>query len=209
MSSLQAYYGLTTPPKKSPVVEGRDLAAYRTNCLDDELVLTKPPLSDPLPSRHRKTRSLVHEFPTEVGETTGGKAIVEATENNEFEKSIRRRQKNDSIPSLCSPDLLLEDNSSGFPGRKGKSLAMRPKMGSRTDTDMSHLNAVPDGDYSIINGFISVRKSSSTSNLQDSENSSFVWPTSKWTLKPEVLARPLFDALPKPTTAKKNKTALD
>ncbi|KAG6483917.1 uncharacterized protein LOC122016115 [Zingiber officinale] len=209
MSSLQAYYGLATPPKKSPVVEGRDLAAYRRNCLADDLVLTKPPLSDPIPSRHRKTRSLVNEIPMEVGETTGSKAVIEATENNEIEKSIRRRQKNDSIPSLCSPDLLLEDNSSGFQGRKGKSLAMRPKLGSRTDTDMSHSNAVPDGESSIVNGLISVRKSSSTSDLQNSESSSFVWPTSKWTLKPEVLAWPLFDALPKPTTAKKNKAALD
>ncbi|THU54955.1 hypothetical protein C4D60_Mb11t01510 [Musa balbisiana] len=175
-------------------------------------------LQIPLPGRHPpSTRStngsaangLVNGFSPENGKTAQEKTILDAAENNEIEKAVRRRQKNDSVPYLGTPELLLEDNNSGFLGRRGKGLSMRPKLGSRTDVDMVHPNAAPNGESFETNGSVFVRKSSSTSSLQESENSSSIWPTSKWTLNPEVLARPLFDGLPKPINVWKNKAALD
>ncbi|CAL9782178.1 unnamed protein product [Musa acuminata subsp. burmannicoides] len=208
MSSLQAYYGLT-PPKKGADTAETEMAVYRKGCcLADEL--KEPPFSDPLPGRHRKSICLANGFPPGNGEITKGKNILETAENNESEKPIRRRQKNDASPSLGATELLLEDNSSDLISvRKGKSLAMRPKLGSRTDMDMGHPKASPHGDSVMADGFVSVRKSSSTSSLQDSENHSSIWLTSKWTLNPELLARPLFDGLPKPLIVWKNKAALD
>ncbi|PKI36685.1 hypothetical protein CRG98_042915 [Punica granatum] len=64
----------------------------------------------------------------------------------------------------------------------------------------------------------SVRKSSSTSNLQDQETSSLssIWPTPRWSMKPDLqslstaaITRPIFDGLPKPLTTRRNKAALD
>ncbi|KAE9445270.1 hypothetical protein C3L33_22832, partial [Rhododendron williamsianum] len=65
-----------------------------------------------------------------------------------------------------------------------------------------------------------VRKSSSTSSLQDQENglssSSSIWAPPKWNLKSDLQAlstaaitRPIFDGLPKPMTGRRNKAALD
>ncbi|RWW72439.1 hypothetical protein BHE74_00019753 [Ensete ventricosum] len=124
-------------------------------------------------------------------------------------ESVKKIVINDASASLGTTELLLEDNSSDFPARKGKGLAMRPKLGSHTDVDMGHPKASPHGDCVMTDGFVSVRKSSSTSSLQDSENHSSIWLTSKWTLNPELLARPLFDGLPKPIIVRKNKAALD
>ncbi|KAJ8510731.1 hypothetical protein OPV22_001165 [Ensete ventricosum] len=200
MSSLQAYYGIT-PPEKGADTAGAEMAVYKKGCyLVDEP--KEPPFSDPLPGRHRKSISLANGFPPGNGEITKGKIILETAEDNESEKPIRRRQKNDASASLGTTELLLEDNSSDFPARKGKGLAMRPKLGSHTDVDMGHPKASPHGDCVMTDGFVSVRKSSSTSSLQDSENHSSIWLTSKWTLNPELLARPLFDGLPKPIIIK-------
>ncbi|WOL16871.1 hypothetical protein Cni_G25659 [Canna indica] len=195
MSNLQAYYGLAPLPN-SPVLEGTEMPVHRSNGrrLDDEFLPTEPP----------------NGFSQKNGGITKVKANLETAEGNEIEKSIRRRQKNDVNLSFGTPEMLLkEDNSNGFSGSKGKSLAVRPKSGSRTDTDMVYQNAISNGDSSLTDGFVSVRKSSSTSSLQESENSSSTWLTSKWSLKPEVLAKPLFDGLPKPITAWMNKAALD
>ncbi|RWW09492.1 hypothetical protein GW17_00027014 [Ensete ventricosum] len=210
MNNLRSYYGLTQF-KKDPVLEGTEMAVYRTSdcCWDDELLPTEAPFFYSLLGRHQKSRSLVNGFSPENGKTAQEKTILDTAENNEIEKSVRRRQKNDAVPSLGTPELLLEDNDSGFSGRKGKGLSMRPKLGSRSDVDMVHPNATPNGDSFMTNGSVFVRKSSSTSSLQDSENSSYIWPTSKWTLNPEALARPLFDGLPKPINVWKNKAALD
>ncbi|KAF6146578.1 hypothetical protein GIB67_008864 [Kingdonia uniflora] len=94
-------------------------------------------------------------------------------------------------------------------------------MSLTSDTDSGWSNSIPLGilDSVMADGFSKVRKSSSTSNLQDQENndsSSSIWPTSKWSLKPELqalsassLTRPIFDGLPKPITGRRNKAALD
>ena len=51
---------------------------------------------------------------------------------------------------------------------------------------------------------------------QDTSGSSSIWPTSMWSLKPDLQAlssaaigKPIFDGLPKPITGRKNKAALD
>ncbi|KAM7272008.1 hypothetical protein ACFE04_031222 [Oxalis oulophora] len=130
------------------------------------------------------------------------------------------------LPGRHPPSPCLSSSSdnpgggSGFSTITGRGLALRNKAASKTDLtadgDMPVQLGV--GDPNLLDGFISVRKSSSTSSLQEQESSSngSVWPTSKWSLKTDLqalstsaIARPIFDALPKPITGRKNKAALD
>ncbi|PQQ07962.1 Peptidoglycan-binding lysin domain [Prunus yedoensis var. nudiflora] len=105
----------------------------------------------------------------------------------------------------------------------GQCLALRPKAANRTalgtDVEAGGMNPIPVGlgDSFITDGLSGVRKSSSTSNLQDHDSSSsaFIWSTSKWSLKPDLQAfstaairKPIFDGLPKPITGRR-KAALD
>ncbi|XP_008802867.1 uncharacterized protein LOC103716594 [Phoenix dactylifera] len=211
MSSLQGYYRLTRP-RSGPTPEGSEVAVYKTRrflCLENEQLPGESPISDPIHSWNQRTGSVANGFSSENGEVVEDK-IVEAVDNSDAERSIRRRQKSDALPSQQMPELFLEDSSGGFAGRAAKGLAVRPKSGSRTDMDMGRGNGVSFGDSSMAGGFSAVRKSSSTSNLQDADSSSSIWSTSKWTLKPEALARPLFDGLPKPIAAwRNNKAARD
>ncbi|CAL9079822.1 lysM domain containing protein [Musa troglodytarum] len=202
MSRLQGYYGLGHT-KRGPVLGGEDMPLYGTRkcCFDDELLYKKSPTSDPPPSRHRKSRSLMNGFSLENGDL----AVFEAGENSDIERSIRRRQKTDA------PELFLQDSNGGFSGRTGKGIAPRPKSGYRIDTDVGRSSALPNGDYVKNEGLASVRKSSSASCLQsqDFDNVSSMWPMSKWSLKSDVLARPIFDGLPKSMTVRRNKAARD
>ncbi|XP_072963708.1 uncharacterized protein [Typha angustifolia] len=211
MSRLQGYYGLT-PPKRGQKFEGTEMAVYkvgRSLCLEDDALPRKAPNSEPPPSRHRKSRSLVNGFYIENGDIIEDRAISEVADNSDTERSIRRRQKVDASPVRGSTEMLLrEENSGGFSGRTGKGLALRPKSGSRTDADTSKPNLIPNGNSLLLDTLLTVRKSSSTSNLQDSDSSSSIWSTSKWSLNPDALGRPIFDGLPKPLTARR-KAALD
>ncbi|KAJ6839411.1 uncharacterized protein M6B38_314735 [Iris pallida] len=203
MSTLQGYYGLT-PPKTGPVIEGTEMAVYKTGrvlCMEDGLLPRESPASDPGFSRHRKSRSLVS---LENGDMVA--EIVAAGDGTEADKSVRRRQKGEVDTSVRTPEILLkEDIGGGFSGRTGKGLALRPKIGFRTDMDAGRQNSIPVTD-SLVSDFVSVRKSSSTSNLVDSESSSSsIWPTGKWS---DAIARPIFDGLPKPMTGRR-KAALD
>ncbi|KAF8398720.1 hypothetical protein HHK36_014577 [Tetracentron sinense] len=220
MSTLQGYYGLKTPNHKS-AEEGTEMAVYRTDrarYLEDEELPRSLSVSDPPPSRHRKSRSLVNGFLPENGELAEDMPVAEAGEveaDKSGEKSVRRRQKVEAGSSSRTPERLLKDdnsNGSGFLAMIGKGLALRPKSASRTslaaDADSWWLNPIPVGlgDSLIADGFAGVRKSSSTSNLQeqDHNSSSSLWPTSKWSLRPDVQA-----GLPKPITGRRNKAALD
>ncbi|KAF9624039.1 hypothetical protein IFM89_007737 [Coptis chinensis] len=129
------------------------------------------------------------------------------------------RQKADTdIGSHTLNMPLMEDNGggSGFSSITGKGLALRPKSSSRIAL-AADADAVPVGlgDSVVTSLFDGVRKSSSTSNLQDQEsNGSSIWMASKWSLKPDLqaaasLARPIFDGLPKPMTGRRSKAALD
>jgi len=141
------------------------------------------------------------------------------------DKLVQRRQKSVADFSRIPELILREDNSSngGLPSRTGKGLALRQKAGSRTplpiDSDSSGLVPVPMsmGDDVQTDCSSGVKKSSSTSCLQDQDNcSSSIWPSKMWNLKPDLQAlstaaikKPIFDGLPKPLTGRRNKAALD
>ncbi|OVA12096.1 hypothetical protein BVC80_1771g17 [Macleaya cordata] len=175
------------------------------------------------PSRHRKSRSLVNSILTEntnLAEDVPVSEVGDGESEKSNEKSVRRRQKTDADNSPRTPAMLLKvDNSggSGFSATAGKGLALRPKSTNRlapvSDSDSGWLKpiSVGIGDSLLVNGFGGVRKSSSTSNLQEQDNigSSFIWATSKWNLPTAAINRPIFDGLPKPVTGRRNKAALD
>lgn len=205
MSTLQGYYGLT-PPKRGPLAEGTEMAVYKTGRtlqMEDEQHARESPATDPGFSHHRKSRSLVS-----LENAERASEDKEAGDSNEADRSIRRRQKADNDPSQLTPESLMkQDGGVGFLGRIRKGLALRPKLGNRTDMDASRQNSSPLGDF-FNDVLTSMRKSSSTSNLQESENASSMWPTGRWSLKADGIARPIFDGLPKPMTARR-KTATD
>lgn len=203
MSSLQGYYGLV-PPKRRPRTEGTEMAVYRTGRtlqMEDEPYTRESPATDPGFSRHRKSRSLVSLVNAERAYED-----KETGDSNDADGSMRRRQKADNDSSLQTPEILMkEDSGGGFLGRIGNGgLALRPKLGSRMDVDASRQGSSSTGEF-ISDVFVSVRKSSSASSLQESENAFSMWPTSKWT---DGIARPILDGLPKPLTVRK-KTAVD
>ncbi|OVA05745.1 Peptidoglycan-binding lysin domain [Macleaya cordata] len=132
------------------------------------------------------------------------------------------------LPGRHPPSASLSNGlgtPGGFSAVTGRGLALRPKSVSRNlmaaDSDISWLNPIPVGlgDSLMTDGFVAVRKSSSTSNLQDQDNngSASIWPTTRWSLKPDLQAlssataitRPIFDGLPKPVNGRRNKAALD
>ncbi|XAR64020.1 hypothetical protein NMG60_11024215 [Bertholletia excelsa] len=231
MSSLQGYYGLKKV-EKSPDSEGFEMAVYRkggSHYLED-VPFSQSPLSNPPLSHHRKCRSVANGFSLENSELADSIAAMEGREVNSDkgnEKLIRRRQKSEADFTRTPEMLLKEDSSSGggFSSITGKGLALRPKAASRTasgmDMEAGQMNPIPIGlgDSLVSETLNGVRKSSSTSSLQDQENaasSSSIWPTSKWNLKPDLQAlssaaitRPIFDGLPKPITGWRNKAALD
>lgn len=193
MRSLQGFYGLTQPNKKL-LPEGTEMAIR-------DRILSESPISESIRSPHRKSRSLVNFIAFENGDVT-----------EESDKSIRRCQKADAEPSLCTPDIMLKEEvtvGTTYSGRAGKGLALRSKPGSRTDLDASREKSIPAADSSLTEAIVSVRKSSSTSNLSETGSSSSIWPTSRWSLKPDAIARPIFDGLPKPVSARRNKAAID
>lgn len=233
MSSLQGYYGLK-PAEEKFASEGFEMAVYRkggAHYLEDG-PFAKPSgeLNPPL-SHHRKSKSEANGFTTENGHLDDHLSAQESTDSesdNWIEKLlVRRRQKSEADFSSRTPEKLLkEDNSGGggFSAITGKGLALRPKSTSRTPSGAEAEAGLPNpipiglGESFVIDSLSGVRKSSSTSNLQDPDNStlSSLWPTTKWSLKPDlqalssaVIARPIFDGLPKPITGRRNKAALD
>ncbi|XP_010452798.1 PREDICTED: uncharacterized protein LOC104734839 [Camelina sativa] len=224
MYSLQGYYGLK--PADRTVSDGGcfEMGNYKTESSrhDNQYLRPFPSTNAPL-NHHRKSRSLVNALIEEVNQSP---------ENNSQEpnsdKFMRRRQKSEADFSSRTPELVLkEDNSSsngGFLSIAGKGLALRSKASSRTNLaeyENGNFNPVPINlmDAPVSDSFCSVRKSSSASSLQDPDGNSSngslsLWPTSKWSLKPDLLTpaaitSSIFDGLPKPLTGRRNKTALD
>nr|GMD39480.1 LysM and putative peptidoglycan-binding domain-containing protein [Ipomoea batatas] len=124
------------------------------------------------------------------------------------EKFMRKRQKSES-DFLRSPEMLLlkeDECSSGGFSAVGSStgLALRPKAAAAAAA-ASRAIAIAEPPIAIesvcANNLTRVRRSSSTSNLQDSDTSTF---TSLW-----PITKPIFDGLPKPITGRSNKAALD
>ncbi|CAI8605285.1 unnamed protein product [Vicia faba] len=213
MSSLQGYYGLQVLPNSS----------------ENGSSSKNTPMSDRPLSRHRKSKSLVNVILEEIMEKDGTAPAGETWELNSDkwnDKFAQRRQK--SVADFTRiPELILREDvgsSGGLPSRTGKGLALRQKAASRTavtnDSESNGFTPVPmvTGDGLQTDSSSGVRKSSSTSCLQEQENScsSSIWPSSMWNLKPDLQAlstaaigKPIFDGLPKPLTGRRNKAALD
>lgn len=210
MSSLQGYYGLKPPIDEKTLAEGFEMAVYRKaedgGFSRQSLSPTNPPLS-----LHRKSRSVANGL---------------NGDESESDKLVRRMQKYEADFSCTrTPEMMLkEDNSNsggGFSAITGKGLALRPKAAGRTSSDAAAAEA--GGGFNPIpmrmadESFGGVRKSSSTSSLQDQDNNGLsIWSASKWNLKADpharsagAITRPIFDALPKPITGRRNKAALD
>lgn len=222
MSSLQGYYRLRPKDQKN-TSEGFEMAVNRneySHHLEGGLYLKPSPASHPPLCLHRKTRSLVNELLDENNELVN-KLFLDEAKEIESEKLVRRRQKSETDFTSIYSDLLIREENSGaaFSTITGKCLALRPKAGNRATkhVEAAGLISAQSGPRDVADGFPMVRKSSSTPSLNDQDSiSSSIWPTSKWSLKPDLQAlsastitRPIFDGLPKPTTGRKNKTALD
>ncbi|XP_009767238.1 uncharacterized protein LOC107816652 [Nicotiana tabacum] len=226
MSSLQGYYGLK-PPDQKRASEGFEMAVYRkggSHYLEDGPFVKSSPLSNPPLSLQRKSKSVANGFMSENGVPANHLSTEDSRDNGSdrwFEKLVRRRQKSETDFTRTPEMLLKEDNSNSgwFSAVGGKGLALRPKSANRTlsgaDAEASSISPIPIGlGDSFLNDSASVvRKSSSTSNLQDSDSSTL---SSLWNLKPDfqaistaAITKPIFDGLPKPITGRRNKTALD
>ncbi|KAL4281995.1 hypothetical protein GQ457_03G005750 [Hibiscus cannabinus] len=233
MSSLQGFYGLK-PSGKSVASEGFEMAVYRkgkSHYQEDGPSLKLSSNSDPPLRLQRKSRSVTNGFYDEYGEITADILSAGEAKDGEPDKSndklIRRRQKSEADFNARTPERLLKEdnNSGGFSTITAKGLAQRSKAATRTnlgaDAEVFGFNTTPTGlgDGYVVDGFATVRKSSSTPSLQDQEDNgslSSLWATSKWNLKPDLqsfstvsITKPIFDGLPKPISARKNKAALD
>ncbi|XP_049382088.1 uncharacterized protein LOC125846595 [Solanum stenotomum] len=226
MSSLQGYYGLK-PPDQKAASEGFEMAVYRkggSHYLEDGPFYKSSSLSNPPLSLQRKSKSVANGFMSENGVPANHLSTQDTRDNGSdrwFEKLVRRRQKSETDFTRTPEMLLKEDNSNSgwFSAVTGKGLALRPKSANRTlsgaDAEANSINPIPIGlGDSLLNDNTSVvRKSSSTSNLQDSDSGTL---SSLWNLKPDfqaistaAITKPIFDGLPKPITGRRNKAALD
>lgn len=232
MSTLRKYYGLKSSNHKGEY-EGTEMAVYRTGSSDylKEGLLSKTSPISGSPYHNLKSQNFDNGLLPEDSITVDYIPLAEAGDaegEKSNEKSVRRRQKSEADSRAGTPEKLLKEENNGgssdFSPVTGKGLAMRPKSASRTvlstETEPGWLNSIPVGlgDSIIADGLTGVRKSSSTPSLhdQDSSNSSSVWPSSKWSLKPDLQALstaaitiPIFDGLPKPISGRRSKAALD
>lgn len=230
MNSLQSYYGLKARNQNSIRMEILEMAVCKkdgTRYLQDGPFLGASPASHQPLSHCRKSRSLVMlDENRELSDSMPSTETREGDPDQLGEKRIRRRQKSEA--DFCrTPEMLLEDNtaSGGFSATAitGKCLALRPKAAANRNADVETggLNPMPAGlgdSFIASDGLSGVRKSSSTSNLQDHDAScsASIWSTSKWSLKPDLQAfstaaitKPIFDGFPKPIVGRRNKAALD
>ncbi|CAA3030202.1 Hypothetical predicted protein [Olea europaea subsp. europaea] len=225
MSSLQGFYGLK-PVGQKAAPEGFEMAVYRNGAhyLEDGPLGKSSLMSNPPLSHHRKSKSVASDLMSNNGHWINQVFSQETEDSNLgkwIEKLTRRLPKLEANLTSRTPEKLLKEensNSGGFSAITGKSLALRAKSASRTasgvDAQAAGPNPIPVslGD-SFLDSFAAVRKSSSTSSLQDSDNctSSSVRPMSKWSLKPDFQAlstAAFFDGLPNPM-GRRNKAALD
>ncbi|KAL3613767.1 hypothetical protein CASFOL_041841 [Castilleja foliolosa] len=219
MSTLRGYYGLS-PANQKGASEGFEMSVYRkegAHYLEDgPLAKSSSPLSNPPLSHHRKSKSLANCLASQNGDLIDRLMSQEPESNNDSaDKLVRRRQKSVADFSKCTPEKILKNentNSITISSITGKGLALRPKSGNRgLDGETGGPSPIPAGlgdSVSIDNGN-GVKKSSSTSSLLDPENGALLslWPTSKWSLKPDFQALSN-SAIPKPSS-RKNKAAID
>jgi hypothetical protein len=181
ISLLQGYYGLSPPLKTTKKASETEMASVNHK-QTKSLCLDEEPLF-----LDRVSNS---EPPPNRHRKTLSLVNGDITEEGpDYDKKIRRRQKVD-----VSPEKLSSSRPKGLP--------LRPKHSQQNLTAMG-------GDPLIPDGFLAVRKSSSTSDLQDSDSGSSSSLLSKWSLKPDSFALPIFDNLPNPIATWRNKASKD
>ncbi|KAL7149724.1 hypothetical protein ABFS83_05G060100 [Erythranthe nasuta] len=229
MSTLQGYYGLKPPADQKGAAEGFEMSSYRkggAHYLEDGPFVESSHISNPPLSQHRKSKSAANCLMLENIDLTDKDVDNSSDSSKWIEKLMKQHRKSDAIFSSPTPEKLLKENTTTpISAITGKGLALRPKSGNRTVAvnggEAGKLNLIPtgSGDSSLVtdNSVNGVRKSSSTSCLEDSDNgaSSSIWPTSMWGMKTDFQAlstssitRPIFDGLPRPAN-RRNKAALD
>ncbi|KAH6790639.1 peptidoglycan-binding LysM domain-containing protein [Perilla frutescens var. frutescens] len=225
MSRLQGYYGLR-PANQKGAAEGCEMAVYQkgsAHYLEDGPLPKSSPISNPPLSLNRKSKSAANCLETENGSLIDQDLSQEAESNDSAkwaDNLVRRRQKSEADFTSRTPEKLLKEENTGgtaISAITGKGLALRPKSASRTvslgvDGEAGGFNPIPIGlgDSFLTDDTNGVRKSSSGSSLQDSENGalSSIWSTSKWSLKPDFQALSAA-AITIPIFDRRNKAAVD
>lgn len=215
MSSLHGFYN----SRQSDQISASEMAMYQNRgakYLEDGSF--SAPSTNSL-SHHRKSKSVANGLM--YTSSLQDPLLCQESENSSdkwINKMLRRRQKSEADFTSSPPEKLLKEENSGISAISSRGLALRPKSTTRIVSGMDGetggqtpfpLNL---GEPLPSESASGVRKSSSTSSLQDSDSGalSSLWPTSKWSLKADfqALSMPMFDGLPKPTN-RKNKAALD
>lgn len=234
MSSLQGYYGFKATEKNN-TSEGFEMEVYRkgeAHHLEDGPFLKPSSASDQPWKLPRKLRSITNGFNDEIADIMSAVEAKDGGPDQANEKLVRRRQKSEADLTARTPERLLKEDSTnggGYSTIVAKGLALRTKAANHTKSgagaEFAGFNPTPTGlgDGFVVAGFSTVRKSSSTSSLQDqdccgsSSSLSSLWPAaSKWSLKPDLQGvsmvgntMPIFDGLQNPMSARKRKAALD
>uniref|UniRef100_A0A0D9VNH8 LysM domain-containing protein n=1 Tax=Leersia perrieri TaxID=77586 RepID=A0A0D9VNH8_9ORYZ len=209
------------PPKNAaldPLLKPpRSTASPSMNLLQSYYGLARPPKGS---TENEGTEMATYSIgqPRKAISLSTGFSLVsdDATrEVEDAEKPIRRRQKSDA-------EFSVREGNTGGLMKAGPGLALRPKSGNRPDINNSQQDLVATAVPSYGDGLQAVRKSSSSPEFQESDNSiASVWLKSKWGLKPDAftlplpillldsIPKPIFDSFPKQIAAWRNKAARD
>ncbi|GLJ32854.1 hypothetical protein SUGI_0661820 [Cryptomeria japonica] len=236
MSLLRGYYGLSPGQRKGN--EGTEMSVYKTDnkyCMEGEP--STPPqtyANDGSKDVNRifKTsydEDLLMKFEVDFTGEDSTRSKTNGIHNmgfvadagyNETEKtnesSVRRRSKGDGTDySLGSTESVLKQEA-GLTGRGGKGLSLRPKSGGKvslaSDTTGATDHPFMVSDPHMADAFVvGVRRSSSTPSLQDSGKISPSRSSTRWVAGEltSAVAKPLFEAIPRPSNGRWNKAALD
>ncbi|CAL9190897.1 unnamed protein product [Musa hybrid cultivar] len=212
MCSLRRYYDLPQH-ERSPTAEGTEMTLYKTggalNSKDEPL----PKVSPASNSQPRKSRGFINSFLSEEGDLMQELLVSRSGdssdgENSKTDKPVRRRQRADADPFGIS-EAVVKDESQSLLGRMVRGLTPKQLLVSYTDTESARQSTSSLEESLVANGFLAVRKSSSTPSLQESENDSVWTSSSKWTSKPDTVTRPIFYGLSKQISVWRSKAALD
>ncbi|CAL9064162.1 uncharacterized protein LOC135665682 [Musa acuminata AAA Group] len=212
MCSLRRYYDLPQH-ERSPTAEGTEMTLYKTggalNSKDEPL----PKVSPASNSQPRRSRGFINSFLSEEGDLMQELLVSRSGdssdgENSKTDKPVRRRQRADADPFGIS-EAVVKDESQSLLGRMVRGLTPKQLLVSYTDTESARQSTSSLEESLVANGFLAVRKSSSTPSLQESENDSVWTSSSKWTSKPDTVTRPIFYGLSKQISVWRSKAALD
>ncbi|KAH6809800.1 hypothetical protein C2S51_027583 [Perilla frutescens var. frutescens] len=218
MNSLRGYYGLTQADQMA-ASGGLEIDQNgRAKYLEDGSFSTP---SNHRLSHQRKSKSVANNLMYANGGLHDPLLSPESEDSGTsrwIEKLLGRRLKSEADFTSCPPEKVLKEENSSSSTISSRGLALRSNATSRVvsggvDSE-SGLNPIPLnlGDSPQTDPVSGVRKSSSTSSLQDSDSGalSSLWQTATWTDFQALssAAIPIFDGLPKPMS-RKNKAALD